>query len=159
MKTITMGLLCIGMSLMGCDKDNERPAASLNNEVILSYSTANGGDLLDPDTDNHITYDNTDLYYVKDGKEERQYHSNLDFPKHFKINNDSNRNKYYLTVFLNYDVGDGEVSTNILKYENFEPDTIQAIIHKTGNNVSASDIILNGKPISDGDLDKIVVVK
>lgn len=159
MKKFLFAPLCICSVIMGCDKDNgSNPASSLNMEVPLSYATMNGKDLLDPGKPNHINYQNTDLYYKSGDREVKQFHGNLDLPKMFKIAEDG-EGKYRLTVFMNSDVLNGELSTNILRYEHFKPDTIEARIVRNGNNVSYTDLVINGKPISYEDLKDFVLIK
>ncbi|WP_134087831.1 hypothetical protein [Olivibacter sp. XZL3] len=159
MKKFLFASLCICSVIMACNKDNSsNPATSLNTQVTLSYATMDGKDLLDPGTPNHINYQNTDLYYKNGDREVKQFHGNLDLPKMFKIAEDE-EGKYRLTVFMNSDVQNGELSSNILKYEHFKPDTIETSIVRNGNNVSYTDLAINGKPISSEDLKGFVLIK
>ena len=154
-----MGTICICAMFTGCEKNNNGlVGSSLSTHVTLSFATEDGQDLLNPNTLGSMGDNDIDLYYKVGEEEVRQFHGNLDFPKHFRIGSDEEE-KYYLTVFMNHDIPDGGTSVNILKYKNFEPDTIQATIHRHGYNVSYSDLVINGAPVSYEDLKGFVLVK
>lgn len=85
MTTKTPIIICVGilLSLYSCKKDH--CCAVLATSIYLEIVNTAGLDLLDPDTDNNINVQNTELYYIINGNKERQFHGNLDYPKMFSI--------------------------------------------------------------------------
>ena len=159
MRNLLLGMICICAMFTGCEKANDNSVAvSLGNQVTLSYATEDGQDLLNPNTLGSMDENDIDLYYKVGEEEVRQFHSNLDSPKHLRIGSDE-EGKYYITVYMDVSLPDGGTSVNILKYKNFRPDTIQATIHKHGYNASYSDLVINGAPVSYEDLKGFVLVK
>lgn len=110
--------------------------------------SGSGVDLLDPGSDGAITEENTNLYYLINGSLEKQFHSNLDFPKHFCIQKSDFTNTYKINPFLNTATDVSGVSTTILRYSKYPDDTIKAQIF-SGNSVGWGNVWINGKQVVD----------
>lgn len=141
-------IICIGIlfSLSACKKE-AICCTVVSTSLYLEIANADGLDLLDPNTDNNISVRNTDLYYIINGKKEKQFHGHLDIPKMFTIE------KYIedilLRVFLNTNTDKDGFSVSILEYEGYPSDTIKARVHKNHHSTYTSDTWINGKQVID----------
>lgn len=140
-------IICIGilLSLTACKKEGH--SFALSTGLYLSIVNSAGLELLDPNSDNNINVRNTDLYYIINGKKERQFHGNLDYPKMFTI--EKYMGDYLIKVFLNTDTDKDGFSVSILEYEGYPSDTIKARVHKNINSTYTSDVWINDKQVID----------
>ncbi len=153
-----MFTLLIG--LHACKKDDAQGNDSLMSKVYLKMRSPQGTDLLNPANAGQINMANTRLYYMVDNQKVEFFKENLDFPKGLFIHKDHSSNEYVVEVFLNHDVANGEISTNILEYEGYAPDTIQVKIRKTEGSIGYEKLWLSGEEISlEGKSQTDVIIK
>lgn len=145
MKTYIIICLGILLSLNACKK--EFCCAALSTSIYLEIVNSNGLDLLDPSSINNINFDNTELYYIIDGKKERQFHTNYDNPKMFRI--EKQMEHYVIKLPLNPNPDIDGISISILEFKGYSADTVKARVHKTDNSTYISDVWINDKQVID----------
>ena len=136
------------IALQGCKKDGSSSRVSVMNKVSLKLKSPAGADLFAPGTTEQINEGNTTLYYLVGNSKVEYFDQGKDYPKGLFIHNDASTGEYLVEVFLNHDVPDGGVSTNILEYAHYSPDTIQVKIRKAGRSIGYDRLWLNGEEIS-----------
>lgn len=83
---ITIVLCTISLNFWACSNSTGGVGdPSPHEEVLLSFVDEQGNDRLDPNHSSPFTESNLEIYYLKDGKKERVFEGNLDYPKNFKL--------------------------------------------------------------------------
>ena len=93
-------------------------------DINFSFVDKNGNDLLRSSHSDKITEQNTDLYFLKNGKKQRAFDDNLDHPKHFFISDEKISNRYFMRVFPNIIDGQ-ETATTYIEFSDASKDTIK----------------------------------
>lgn len=114
-------IFLIILSIMSsCTKDNPAPTSTnLDNSVIIYLKSSEGNNLLNTTNYNSNNYR---IYYKKGNEFIEQNNSNLDYPKNFFINSETN--PISMKLFLNH------LSTEInpitvVKWNDIESDTLK----------------------------------
>ncbi|MGE4288289.1 MAG: hypothetical protein AB7E36_06340 [Salinivirgaceae bacterium] len=135
--------LILIMLLLGCD--TEKPSDMFNLDAGVSFYVVNenGNDLLDPENENAIGYNDITIYYLVDGEKQEFYNPDLDSPKGFSIFEPEGLfTKYNIGLGLNTK-GTEKITTTLIEWYNTEVDTIKAEIERGDNYAISTKIWFN----------------
>ena len=131
--------------IVGCVTNNQDCCVVGPQAINISFVDSQGVDLLNADHPNAITEQNTDLYYLVDGKKVKQSEAHLTHPKKFFISDEKLSDRYFMRVFTYIDQNQRK-STTYLKFNNGSMDTIKvAYNHFNGSSASVTKVWYNGK--------------
>lgn len=113
--TFLIVICSIVLSFISCSKSTGGIGDLEPNEnVALSFVDEQGNDRLDPDHSSPLTESNLEIFYLKDGKKERVFDGNLDYPKNFVIKySEGEENSKMMLWISNYIEEDGNTKTLI----------------------------------------------
>ncbi|EKT4502358.1 hypothetical protein [Flavobacterium psychrophilum] len=116
--------------ISSCTKDNPEPTSrNLDNSVIIYLNSSEGNNLL-----NTINYNSNNyrIYYKNGNEYIEQNNSNLDYPKNFFINSETN--PISMKLFLNHLSTETNPIT-VVKWNDTESDTLKTFFRRgTDNN-------------------------
>ncbi|AIN75140.1 hypothetical protein O8E88_002344 [Flavobacterium psychrophilum] len=116
--------------ISSCTKDNPEPTSTnLDNSVIIYLNSSEGNNLL-----NTINYNSNNyrIYYKNGNEYIEQNNSNLDYPKNFFINSETN--PISMKLFLNHLSTETNPIT-VVKWNDTESDTLKTFFRRgTDNN-------------------------
>lgn len=139
------------------------PGTHMNSGVLIKYVNDKGENLLNPAHPHAITEQNTNLYFLVNGKKKKIYKPHLDTPKMFFIaNNLDSTGEYLMAVNANTLPGQNTAITYIV-FKDYPTDTLK-IQYKSINGVALTKAWINGKLRLDktkmhtSELSKLVIV-
>ncbi|MDR2951481.1 MAG: hypothetical protein LBV71_20010 [Prevotella sp.] len=131
-------------SLLGCE-NTPSPIPIIEMDLRFNLFDESGNDLLDPDFEEGINAHRIRIFYMVDGKAREYYNVMSGAPKGYVIYEpDLTQNHYTLNLFLDRNIDDGK-STTIIRWNDFDSDTIMAQVDKRENDyVVATKFWING---------------
>lgn len=117
-------ILAIGFLIVGCSTGSDGNRATINTDVKIVFVDQQGNNLLNPENQNTITEQNTNLYYLVNGEKQKVFEGTLDCPKQFCIEKSESSGTYYMQVFPNIIHGQNETITYI-EFSDSSMDTIK----------------------------------
>lgn len=110
MRKFILIIITLAMLTISCDTSSAPNGVVIETSINISFVDGKGSDLLNPDHSEAITEQNTDLYYLIDGKKEKYFKDNLDYSKGFFISDEKLSNWYFMGIFPNV-INDQETAT------------------------------------------------
>ncbi|TDP01557.1 hypothetical protein [Flavobacterium sp. 245] len=135
-------------TFFACDSkdDNDVNSFYLNTDIDFSVFNADGEDLLNPETPNHLDESQIKLFYVVNGVTEEFFEGNLDYPKNIRILKKGKQ--YVIGVGLNH--SENGKSITYIQWNEKDTDTIEATFARGKTFIYPKDVWLNGKLVSEG---------
>ncbi|MBS7256323.1 hypothetical protein [Flavobacterium branchiicola] len=140
-------LILLAVTLLyACDKNDKDISynAILGSNVDFSISNAQGEDLLDPETPNHIKESEVKLFYLINGVKKEVYNGFLTHPRNFSIHKNENEKEYHIVIFLN-DIDKSDKTTTYIQWNEKETDTIETTFFREKGFIFTKDVWLNGE--------------
>ncbi|QOG01920.1 hypothetical protein [Flavobacterium sp. MDT1-60] len=141
-------IILASTTFFACDSKDDNNVSSfyLNTSIDFSVFNADGEDLLDPETPNHLEESKIKLFYVVNGVTKEFFEGHLDHPRNIMIY--KSEKEYIIGVGLNhYENGK---STTYIQWNEKDTDTIEATFVRGKNFIYPKDVWLNGKLVSEG---------
>lgn len=154
-----LGLLIILFTLFSCKKREEAYSAHVHSEVRLALTDGEGNNIFES-KGGSLGMGDVDLYYVnKAGEREIQNHSNLDLPKNMEIVDEESLKEKVLKVFGNLTPQNNDYAESILVVKGYSDISIKLKVERTDSMIGYSQILINGKQISESNLGNPIEVK
>ena len=137
-------VLSLLVSLSCCSKDGDETNIDLN--IDLFVLDQKGNDLLNFNSDNAMDLSQIRVFYRERGSFVEFYQSNLDAQRgYFLIPPNMIYDKYSLRLFVSPSIEYEDKSVTIIKWNDYESDTIITQIHKGENSEVGIEYWINGK--------------
>jgi len=154
-----LGLLLILFTLFSCEKKEEKCCVNVESQVLLNLTNEDSNNIFELNEGSKGLND-LDLYYVdKSGNREIQNHSNLDLPKNMQIIDWEVPKQKILKVFGNLTPQSDGYAESILVVKGYSEVSIKLKIESTDSYKGYSQLLVNGKEISKGQLGRPISVK
>lgn len=128
-----------------CESNEEKSYNYIDaGDVDFSIFNAQGEDLLDPKTPNHINDYEIKLFYLIDGVKKEIHNGLLVNPKNFVIHKNENETEYHIVIFLN-ELDKSDKTTTYIQWNEKDTDTINATFFKNKDLIFTKDVWFNGK--------------
>lgn len=131
--------------MIGCSTVSSDNSTFLSNDVYIKYVNKKGENLLNPAHSHAITEQNTNLYYLINGKKKRVYRPNLDAPKMFVIGNGfDSSGDYEMKLFANTPP-DQMTAITYINFKNFPTDTLKVQYESPNSSIAITKVWYNGE--------------
>jgi len=154
-----LGLLLILFTLFSCEKKEEKCCVNVESQVLLNLTNEDSNNIFELNEGSKGLND-LDLYYVdKSGNREIQNQPNLDLPKNMQIIDWEVPKQKILKVFGNLTPQSDGYAESILVVKGYSEVSIKLKIESTDSYKGYSQLLVNGKEISKGQLGRPISVK
>lgn len=137
---MTLIVILSSILLASCNESEDTVIVDLYFDV--SFKNQDGEDLLNPSTTNSLTENDIKLYHLINNESVYYFKSNLDAPKGFKLLKATDNSTYYLRVFPDGQIENGE-SILYLEFRGTDLDTIKTYNTSTDSNKICTKIWYN----------------
>lgn len=119
--------------------------------TVIIVSDQKGQNLLDPDTPGHFVEQDIRIYFLRDGKREEVFHSNLDAPRSFSIETYGSDNELAMKLVPDIETKGTGVTTTIIQWNDSEEDTVACEVRNNDNGVFVTRVWYNNDLAYDPD--------
>lgn len=154
-----LGLLIMFFTLFSCKKEEGGNSVNVYSEVRLALTNVEGRNIFES-KGGSLGMGDLDLYYVnKAGEREIQNNSNLDLPKNMNIVDEESIKEKVLRVFGNLTPQSDGFAESILVIKGYSEISIKLKVEISGGSKGYSQVIVNGKKLSENELGHAVSVR
>lgn len=122
--TFTIVISIIFLNFVSCSQPGGVGDPPPHEDVTLSFVDEQENDRLDPNHRSPFTGSNLEIYYLKDGKKERVFEGNLDYPKNFKLDISEGEGNSKMTLWISNYVEDDGNTTTLIEFPDGTVDTV-----------------------------------
>ncbi|NGP90061.1 hypothetical protein [Fodinibius halophilus] len=134
-------LLIIALTIAGCSTSSNSQMVR-ETDIRIVFENSDGDNLLSGNTSNTITEQNTDLYYLNNGKKEKIFNGNHDYPKQFYITDESREHEMILFPHIK---SDQDTARTLIKAGTFAMDTLKVEYEHSQNVIAVHQLWYNGE--------------